>query len=607
MATPADDTRLPGILRLSAAIRRRIYRYAGVGPGYRAYGLVAPECYNLDGGNGRTRSETGYPTCPPGLLGSCRVIHAEAVALLYSANLFTIRYQPRRSLASLRALTPPALAHLATLRIVLNQVSCHDQKDGHEGYGDCCITRSRRIEGPRRISGCSNERHRQLHNLPLAQPDGSAVETLLKEWHATVASLAPHIFPGTLDLAVVCDVQPDDDGVEIARLLLASLRLLPRLRDCHIRLCGVRHMQLEALAHEAVLRARGMGSPSASPVDLPAPVANARSRLLLLPPELRLRILEYTDLITPWKEVYWSRGKRKYWISVIPCMPLEGRGDCPPEYHHGCRFIQCSVPEWPEPNIGCFCRHIHATSSSTCRCWEAPTPLFLICHTLYHDACVAFYTVNRFVVLDSSWPDSPMEWWPAGTYAHATFAASEFLRAVVPPHCLPYLRFLELVWAPFPRADWPQAPHAALREWAETVDWMRDQLNLPGLTLRLALPASAGWGHEEEFRKLTQAEGDAVLAGYWRILEPLERLGASREDGPGLARFYAEMAWPWRWASWDGENGEVSWNWPWIVSNEKQLNERAERFIMGARYKRGCAEPGLPAASVWPYSCERHC
>ncbi len=608
MATTADDTRLPGILRLSPATRRRIYWYAGLGPGNIRYGRVVSVCYNLDGGNGATPYETGYPTYFQGLLLSCRTIHAEVVALLYSTNFFTIRYQPRRSLASLRALTPPALAHLATLRVVLNQASCHDQKDGHEGDGNCCIGRLWQIEGRRPSSTCDGEWHRELHDLPLAQTDGRAVETLFKEWHATLASLAPHITPGTLDLALVCDVRPDDKGVEIARLLLAGLRVLPRLKDCHVRLCGVRHAQLEALAHDAVLQARGMGTPTLNPPSLPPPVATARSRLLLLPSELRLRILEYTDLTTPWKEVYWSRGRREYWISAVPCMPLEGRGDCPLEYHHGCRFIQCSIPEWPESNIGCFCRRIHATSSSTCRCWDAPTPLFLVCRTLYHDACLAFYTGNRFVVVDSPSPRSPMEWWPAGAYAHATFAASEFLRAVVPPRCLPYLRFLELVWAPFCRADWPQAGHAVLQDWAETVDWMRDHLNLPGLTLRLALPTSAGWGHEEERRDLTQAEGDAVLAGYWRILEPLTRLGANQEDGAGLAKFYAEMAWPWRWTSWEMEehmNDEAPWEW--IDLKDRLLKERAERFIMGARYERVCAEPRLPAESAWPYSCARHC
>ncbi len=201
-----------------------------------------------------------------------------------------------------------------------------------------------------------------------------------------------------------------------------------------------------------------------------------------------------------------------------------------------------------------------------------------------------------------------MDWWPAGTYPFPTFAASAFLRAVVPPLCLPLLRSLELVWAPFCRADWPQLEHAALQEWAETVDWMREHLNLPGLTLRLALPASAGWGHDEEHRDLTGAEGEAVLAGYWRILEPVTRLDACWDDGAGLARFYAEMAWPWRWCSWVMEKwmrDEVPRDW--VDSKDRQLKARAERFIMGARYERVCAGPGLPTESVWSYSCQRHC
>ena len=161
MAAPADDARLPGILRLSPATRRCIYWHAGLGPGYQLYGDITSACYNLDGGNGPKPSTSGYSMHFQGLLLSCRAIHVEAVALLYSSNLFTIRYQPRRSLASLRALTPPALAHLATLRVVLNQASCHEQRDGYEGYGDCCMGLQWLISaGPPTISRCDYDGHR---------------------------------------------------------------------------------------------------------------------------------------------------------------------------------------------------------------------------------------------------------------------------------------------------------------------------------------------------------------------------------------------------------------------------------------------------------------
>ncbi len=599
IAASADEARLPDILRLSPATRRRIYWHAGLGPGHQCYGDIAAVCYNLDGGNGRTAHSAGHSLDFHGLLLSCRIIHDEAVALLYSTNHFIIRYQPRQSFSSLRDLTPPALAHLTTLRIVLNQAACHERGDGYERRGSCCMARRWPMAGPPpAISSCEHEWHikSKAHDLPLDQADGLAVQKLLQEWHSALASLALHITPGTLNLALVCDLPPDDDGVKAAHLLLANLRILPRLKDCHLRLCATRHPRLEALAHEAALQARGILTRLETSNTAPS-LSTTRpgySRLLLLPAEIRLRILEYTDLITPWKEVYWSRGSRGYWVLMVPCMPLEGRGDCSPEHHHGCRLIQCSEPEYPECSIGCFCRRVHAASSSTCRCWEIPTPLFLVCRTLYHDASVAFYTGNRFVVLDSPQAHNPLDWWPEGAYPHATFAVSEFLRTVVPLRWLPYIRFLELVWSPFCRADWPQAEHPALREWAETVDWMRGRLNLPGLTLRLALPTSAGWGHEEEYREMTQVAGDAVLAGYQRIVEPLALLGASREDGAGLARFYAEIACPWLWTR-------------RVRSRKERLKERTERFIMGARYESVCTGLGVPAESVWRYSCQRHC
>ncbi|KAK3901360.1 hypothetical protein C8A05DRAFT_44989 [Staphylotrichum tortipilum] len=573
MATPPSDPPLPGILRLSPALRRRIYVLVGLGHGYNRFGQTAPEVYNLDGDNGeRPPSWSGHCLWFFGLLVSCRTIHDEAAALLYSSNWFVIRYHQRRSLASLCALSPPAVANLINLRIVLNQSSCHEKKKQFEGIG-------REL-----VSTCQKEWHwtERYHN-PLLRGTSKMAQEVLPQWHAAIACLAPHITPGALELSVVCDFFPDDAGVEAAKVLLSSLRFLPRLKDCHIRLCGGRHAVLEELTHEAILHARGIPPIPRSPLAEPAQ-------------GLRLRILQHTDLITPWGEVYWSRGQPGYWFSVSLCNNVSGRGGvCTPPFHHGCQHVQCARNPNPNPSIGCFCRRKHAVASSACRCWHPPTSLFLVCRALRREAELVFYGQNRFIVLDGSSPDNPAEWWPAGAYPHKRFAASHFLRTVMPQHCLPHLRFLELVFNPSVPGEWSGEGEAVMCDWMQTAAWMSRRLAIPALTIRVVMAKGELFSQPVPQGQLTQGQTEEVVARYRRIVEPLPLLGAGREgDGDGLGRFYVEMPWPWHPPP--GLLGRTPWEpVPW----EPELKEELERLSMGERYESVCTSERRAAQSTW--------
>ena len=308
------DLPVPGLLRLAPETRRCIYQHAGLA--YKQhYDLTAPAVYDL----GEPSSSASFY----GLLSSRRTIHVEASALLYSANRFIIRYQPRRSLTPIRALTPRTLACLTNLKVVLNQTSCHHRLGaGDEGYVRCCGN------DDSASAPCCTVWHVNNHDMPL---DGSVALTnaLLEEWRTTAAYLASHVVPGQLELTLVCDVHHGDP--ETAKRVLDGLRLLPVLKDCHIRLCGTSEPQLQQLAQEAALQACGITSCGSS----------ATPHLLKLPRELQLRILEYTDLVTPYKEVVWRRASGGYRIERGPCAELLRRHPCPPEFHHACQFNQC--------------------------------------------------------------------------------------------------------------------------------------------------------------------------------------------------------------------------------------------------------------------------
>ncbi|EAQ83070.1 predicted protein [Chaetomium globosum CBS 148.51] len=420
---------------------------------------------------------------------------------------------------------------------------------------------------------------------------------MLDEWRGTAAYLSSNIKPGALQLLLVCDFGQKE--VEAAEQAVAPLPSPPRAqRTAMFDFCS-------------------------SP-EYPG-CANSPG-------------VQHYKPASPWKEVHVEQaGTSGYQYLCSGCSAWEGLS-CPPSHHHGCQYggchrqanIQNGLVRYHHPSIGCFCRVRHAAFSSTCKCWAPPTPLFLICRHLCEDARYVFFSANRFVVSDSlasgnPWiafdvlrtlnfesPEQQGNYWETEEYRQAQppraypahrFAASQFLREVVPADCLGYLRFLELVFPPYNHECWPHDGHPALQDWIDTLDWVEDKINTPAITLRLTMAGLRGWSpaYPDGREELTQAQGDAVLAGYDRILRPLARLGKH-----GLTRFYADFAWPWKWTNWVGERllRDYAANRSWLREQEKSLNERAERLILGDQHDRLRSHEGEPEESPWKIHCE---
>ena len=595
------DSPAPLLLRLPSSIRRRIYLYLGVA---RWDGL--PLLFDLDGPLNLSEQIDFH-----GLLLSCRALYVEASALMFSSNRFVIHYSHKRSLQPLRNLTPLSLASLASLKIVLNQASCHHRRES-ESQGKCC-------DKPLELdwtdtSECHCLRQYKTHHSAPIEGSHSISGLMLDDWLWTAEYLSSRISPRALELSLVCDL--DQREIDFARKVVTPLSSFPELRECHIRLCRSPNAELAQVAEHAVQQACHRLEPLSPPSLL------SSLHLLNLPQELRIHILGYTDLVTPRKEVLWTRLERGYHYPFRGCSGAFYE-TCPPTHHHGCQFSGCHHQICVNDNyvsycssIGCFCRLRHAAFSSTCRCWAPPTPLFLICHTLAQDAKFVFFSANRFVISDTlasinpyqasifpemGWLESRYGWDLAAqsqappppaprrpsAYPAQRLAASQFLRDVVPANGLGYLRFLELVFPPYNYQCWPQDGHPALQDWAHTLNWAKNKISIPGLTLRLTMAGAARLPPEapDQRWELTQAQGDEVLAGYNRILRPLACLGEG-----GLAHFHAALAWPWKWAAWDDHRvddvGRSEALWDCIRSYEDVLNEDAERFILGDRYRR---------------------
>ncbi|KAG8165467.1 hypothetical protein KVR01_004019 [Diaporthe batatas] len=562
----------PPLLRLPSELRRRIYFRAGLAPVDRDR---APLVLDLHGDFGFDSVRPGFH----GLLLSCRAIYDEASELLYSLNRFVIRmppaspyamYMPQHTgLAPLRALTDSSLASLRHLKIVLSEASCHPRKQGLS-KGQCCdYVDLQRDPCIPRLHPCGQ--HEPVgHDGPLK--DSNATQTVLAEWQSTVESLSGRgVSLASLELSLVCDVQPHQP--EIARLAVAPLASLAPLKDCHIRLCREHSTQIQEIADDAVLKARGISAATQSRTALKAPGASGSpSRLLALPRELRLRILEYTDLITPWREVTWNRCSAQYWESRTGWRNVDGmRRTCPPWVHRGCQFSQCWIT-FPGAD-------------------------------LYHDAQVVFISGNRFVVHDFDplvvWKHPPV---PAdGGYPNDRFAISVFLKDIVPTACLSLLRFVEIVFPPYPHDSWPQDGDDSLEDWIDCVHRLKYNANLPALTLRLYMVDTSEFRPQRDREQLTKDDGQKVLKAYTRILGPISELGDL-----GLARFYAHFVWPWTWT--EAVQSRVrEGDSQWLLHEEAALKERAERWVMGTRYNAFNAVDAEPQESLWRLTFYRDC
>lgn len=313
--------RPPNLLNLPPHLRHRIYLSIGV-----ARHDGHPYTYYLDG---RKESRGNRPVSdrdpPPtrdfaGLLLSCRALYVETATLLYSANRFVLHYSHQGSLGPLRSLSPTALASLTSLKVVLNQSSCHEPIDSTLYPPYCC--QARRLDGPWDPYRFCDGHHGSLHRPPLLNPASRselAVQAMLCEWDNAAAYLSSRVGVGRLAFSLVCDLDPEHRyALEAARLAVAPITHFSQLKDCHVRLSRASNYPLRRLAQEAVLQALHSTSPPRlkTPTDL----------LMSLPSELRVRILEYTDLITPWKEVTWSRQDRGYQV-CHPTSPGDARGN----------------------------------------------------------------------------------------------------------------------------------------------------------------------------------------------------------------------------------------------------------------------------------------
>lgn len=588
-----------GFLDLPSAIRHRIYCEAGLVTDATLNALSPtkariPNPYSLNW----TTTDLKFSL---GLFLTCRAINAEVSSLFFSTNQFVVGPKAQQiwaetTLDPLQCLVRSSRGRLRSLVVDLNVFrACHLGR--YRDHGHPLDATSRRLvysTGDYPLVSLSSDTER----LDTAKPIDRIIKppfssNRLTEWLDTAKAIGPLFKPQSLDLSLSCDVA----DLKTAEAVAASLEHFPTLRCCDLRLTYMPDAQIQGIAKQAAIRAVGQAPSPSSPF-----------RFTDLPADLRLEILGYTDLITPLKEVEWN-PKDGYYLRYRDSLcntrydPGLGSATCPetgdwvPDhrvpcdkdfYHHSCQFRNC----WRQDlaKRGCFCRRYHAaysvSSPRKCACWMPPQPLFLVCKQMYEDAQYIFFSHNRIIVTPTGglYPDPedpPVE---VGLYP-----ASIFLRAALPPSTLRYLRFLDIIFAPV--NEEPGNDDPAFLEWKQTVEWARDKLDLPRLTLRVEIADYYGEKLHCKFRpKLTHNTILQIRAGYEATLRPLETLGSPAllvmssggeggghgdadgdgSEGKGLYRFFVHLANPYS----DAERSQACYG----------LEETVERRVMGEEY-----------------------
>ncbi|KAH8598457.1 hypothetical protein B0O99DRAFT_738715 [Bisporella sp. PMI_857] len=313
---------------------------------------------------------------PYQLLYVSKVIAEEVSTMFYSENEFSVYRTGLEGLSNLSHLPPKALTRMKSLSVSLN---CYTEGFGWgndfdpEGPGFCHAM-------------CLASKRQRLFSNAKKHNEKSA----LKQWQQLCKLLGSWLQPHCLKLFLTCDVA----DVEIAEEFVRPLLQLPTLQECSVRL-GSHYNYTEI-------------DPSEPLTELARQTVNKMIRHSArrnfryndLPNEIQLRILEHTELATPF-DLVWAFNTD---VAVLIKSPYyESRT------FHSCSSVWSSASccqKCSPKTQACACWSGQAAFSSTCTCWRFPLSLFLVSREIRKDAEFIFYSKNHFLLQPRYWNNS---------------------------------------------------------------------------------------------------------------------------------------------------------------------------------------------------------
>lgn len=386
-------------------------------------------------------------------------------------------------------------------------------------------------------------------------------------WQDAIRHVLPNASPKTLNLHLIYHAPSDNNADDYTSAIIQPLLESPgALAKCEIRLNAGKIDFRCALAKDTSCRATGRF------VD-PAP-RNGGFRFFDLPKELRRHILEYTDLVTPYRQVVWDQ-EDGFRCTVLP-RHRNSKDYFRKESHHGCEFHFCGGcgEEYPESRC---CSGRRSAYSASCRCWMAPVYLMVVSRALYIEARDVFYSQNLITVN----PKQSNE-----LSANDRFDASMFIMKHIRPDVTCHITTLGFVFAAV-HANHRYDPYdPAYSEWLCAVGHLRSHANVGNLTLSVHMFTADMSTHStlHTFSKwwntLTDNPETWPPQGCKQLLAPLQALSCMKRFFVHLEphlHFTPKML--------DNEHAFSPIENDIIVRRHiSQVEMQLERFVMGEAY-----------------------
>ncbi|KAI0386471.1 hypothetical protein F5Y04DRAFT_276079 [Hypomontagnella monticulosa] len=388
------------------------------------------------------------------------------------------------------------------------------------------------------------------------KPGSPLTKRKIAAWRAAITNVLSRLEPQKVNLSLVCDTRDPKTLASVVEPLVASPGIL---KNIELRFDEERLPYLSELAEETANQIMGYKKPK-------------HFRFFDLPKELRLSILEYTDLVTPSREVKWDQRESKFAVLRKPHKHCPS--DCSDMCHeHARQFLECLA--YPKM----FCRKARSAYTSKCRCWVPPVNLMLVNKSMYSDSRGVFYTQNRFHLTYDF----------MGSYEEP-ISLGDLVTTKFGPNPLSSIRTLEFGLRILEHPNEIDVSDPEFGNWLDVISELKEHANVEALTIVLhmytlrselpfPLPIILNSGDDvEEDGGILRA---LLYESYMFYIRPLHTLG-------GLKRLFVSLERNWHWST--GSSDEVldlGLNDDGIAAIGAaicEMESSLEREIMGDKY-----------------------